>query len=123
MKQHLMRERLDTLTRREREVLTDLMQGASIRDIARSSAVAESTVRTQVKSIFAKLRVNSQIAAVGLAHRAGWRHTEPVEMTWEWGTRLPDGREIPVSSEDEARAILSGTPIRRKVGPWEGADS
>jgi len=39
--------------------------------------------------------------------------------TWQWGTRLPDGREIPVSSEDEARAIRSGTPIRRKIGPWE----
>jgi DNA-binding NarL/FixJ family response regulator len=35
--------------------------------------VAEATVRTQVKSILAKLEVSSQLAAVGLAHRVGWR--------------------------------------------------
>ena len=32
-----------------------------------------STVRTQVKSILAKLQVSSQLAAVGLAYRIGWR--------------------------------------------------
>jgi hypothetical protein len=30
-------------------------------------------VRTQVKSVLAKLEVSSQIAAVGLAHHLGWR--------------------------------------------------
>ena len=35
--------------------------------------MAEATVRTQVKSILAKLEVTSQLAAVGLAHRVGWK--------------------------------------------------
>jgi len=66
------RARLETLTNREREVLGRLMDGQTVRDIARSSVVSEATVRTQVKSILAKLQVSSQLAAVGLANHAGW---------------------------------------------------
>ena len=65
--------RLDQLTVREREVLAQLMKGHTVREIAVDSVVAEATVRTQVKSILAKLDVTSQLAAVGLAHRVGWR--------------------------------------------------
>ena len=43
-----------------------------MREIATSSVVSEATVRTQVKSILAKLQVSSQLAAVGLANHAGW---------------------------------------------------
>ncbi len=67
------RDRLDELTTREREVLAHLMNGQPVRDIARQSFVSEATVRTQVKSILAKLDVTSQLAAVGAAHQAGWR--------------------------------------------------
>jgi two-component system, NarL family, nitrate/nitrite response regulator NarL len=65
--------RLERLTVREREVLAHLIHGRTVRDIASSSVVSEATVRTQVKSILAKLDVTSQLAAVGLAHRVGWR--------------------------------------------------
>ncbi len=71
-----LRRRLDSLTRREREVLGMLREGVPVRDIARTSVVSEATVRTQVKSILAKLGVTSQLAAVGLAHKAGWRAPE-----------------------------------------------
>lgn len=67
------RRRLDRLTPREREVLARLREGTPVRNIARESVVSEATVRTQVKSILAKLGVSSQLAAVGLAHNAGWR--------------------------------------------------
>jgi two-component system nitrate/nitrite response regulator NarL len=67
------RRRLESLTSREREVLAKLREGTPVRDIARVSVVSEATVRTQVKSILAKLGVTSQLAAVGLAHNAGWR--------------------------------------------------
>jgi two-component system nitrate/nitrite response regulator NarL len=67
------RRRLESLTPREREVLAKLREGAPVRDIARVSVVSEATVRTQVKSILAKLGVTSQLAAVGMAHNAGWR--------------------------------------------------
>lgn len=70
--QHV-RDRLDQLTVREREVLGHLMRGLAVREIARMSVVSEATVRTQVKSILAKLEVSSQLAAVGLAHEVGWK--------------------------------------------------
>jgi two-component system nitrate/nitrite response regulator NarL len=65
--------RFDLLTTREAEVLGELMAGRQVSEIARRSFVSESTVRTQVKSVLSKLQVNSQLTAVGLAHRARWR--------------------------------------------------
>ncbi|GAA1998774.1 LuxR family transcriptional regulator [Nocardioides sp. Leaf307] len=67
-----LRRRLELLTTREQEVLQGLMRGSLVRDIARESVVSEATVRTQVKSILAKLGVSSQLSAVGIAHRVGW---------------------------------------------------
>jgi DNA-binding NarL/FixJ family response regulator len=60
------------MTRREAEVLGQLMAGRQVTEIARTRFVSESTVRTQVKSILAKLQVSSQLTAVGLAHELGW---------------------------------------------------
>jgi DNA-binding NarL/FixJ family response regulator len=68
-----LQERLELLTVREREVLGHLMKGRAVREIAGLSVVSEATVRTQVKSILAKLEVSSQLAAVGMAHEIGWR--------------------------------------------------
>lgn len=65
--------RFELLTVRERQVLAHLMQGHTVRDIAGISVVSEATVRTQVKSILAKLEVTSQLSAVGLAHSIAWR--------------------------------------------------
>jgi DNA-binding NarL/FixJ family response regulator len=64
--------RLSLLTARESQVLGQLMQGCTVHDIATQSVVSEATVRTQVKSILAKLEVTSQLAAVGAAHKVGW---------------------------------------------------
>jgi DNA-binding NarL/FixJ family response regulator len=68
-----LRKKLNLLTSREGEVLAHLMNGERVREIARLSFVSEATVRTQVKSILAKLDVTSQLAAVGAAHKVGWR--------------------------------------------------
>jgi DNA-binding NarL/FixJ family response regulator len=67
------RERLEQLTNRESVVLGHLMKGRAVRQIAGLSTVSEATVRTQVKSILAKLEVSSQLAAVGMAHEIGWQ--------------------------------------------------
>jgi two-component system, NarL family, nitrate/nitrite response regulator NarL len=67
------RERLDTLSQREAEVLASLMAGYTVQDIARRSYVSEATVRTQVKAVRAKLGVHSQLAAVGIAQRVQWQ--------------------------------------------------
>jgi DNA-binding NarL/FixJ family response regulator len=71
------RARLERLTPREAEGLGKLRVGCQVGESARASYVSESTVRTQVKSILAKLQVSSQLAAVGLAHRAGWSRAIP----------------------------------------------
>ncbi len=68
----VLRDRFARLTHRERQVLGDLVEGHGVHDIATTDVVSEATVRTQVKSILAKLEVSSQLAAVGLAHQVGW---------------------------------------------------
>lgn len=65
--------RLARLSRRESEVLAELLRGSTVRNIALASVVSEATVRTQVKAILAKLGVSSQLAAAGMARRVGWR--------------------------------------------------
>ena len=82
----MLRERFDQITRREAEVLGLLMGGHQVSEIARTRFVSESTVRTQVKSILAKLQVNSQLTAVGLAHQVGW---QPPQVPGEDGHTVP----------------------------------
>lgn len=60
------------LTRREEEVLALLIDGVPAAGIAERSFVSLSTVRSQIRSILAKLGVGSQLAAVAMAARAGW---------------------------------------------------
>jgi len=68
-----LRTKLEQLSIRESQVLSHLMRGRTVREIAALSGVSEATVRTQVKSILSKLQVSSQLAAAGLAHEVGWR--------------------------------------------------
>jgi two-component system, NarL family, nitrate/nitrite response regulator NarL len=68
-----LQERFEQLTGRESQVLGHLMLGRTVHDIAAVGVVSEATVRTQVKSILAKLHVSSQLAAVGLAHQVDWQ--------------------------------------------------
>jgi two-component system nitrate/nitrite response regulator NarL len=67
------------LTVRESEVLQDLLEGKNAERIANDSFVSVATVRSHIKSLLAKLGVNSQLAAVAAAQRAGWAspHTRP----------------------------------------------
>ena len=73
-------ERLRSLTRREQEVLTHLMLGRPVAEIAALSVVSEATVRSQVKSILAKLEVSSQLRAVGVAHQVGWQPAPSISV-------------------------------------------
>jgi DNA-binding NarL/FixJ family response regulator len=65
-------ERFAGLTERERVVLSELIEGHRAEQIAKDAAVSISTVRSQIKAILQKLGVDSQLAAVALARRAGW---------------------------------------------------
>jgi DNA-binding NarL/FixJ family response regulator len=66
-----------TLTDREEVVLAELLEGHCAEEIAKTAFVSISTIRSQIKSILQKLGVNSQLAAVALARRAGWSLDHP----------------------------------------------
>jgi DNA-binding NarL/FixJ family response regulator len=64
---------LDALTGREREVLAELAQGRSNREIARALRVSEKTVKAHVSSVLAKLGVQdrTQAALFAVRHEQG----------------------------------------------------
>jgi DNA-binding NarL/FixJ family response regulator len=65
------------LTGRERAVLHALQEGKSAEVMAAEWFVSTATVRSQIRSILRKLDVNSQLAAVAAARRAGWTYEKP----------------------------------------------
>lgn len=65
------RVHLVELTNRERAVLTELDEGGTIAQIARTLVVSVNTVRTQVKSVYRKLGVSSREDALMRAYELG----------------------------------------------------
>ncbi len=67
-----LRARVARLSPRERQILALLSEGCSVVDIIDTLGVAETTVRSQIKSMRRKLGVDSALGAVGVLHRLAW---------------------------------------------------
>lgn len=65
---------IDTLTRREREVLSLLAQGNDTSEIAENLSISTNTVRNHVQHILQKLHFHSRIEVVAFAIKQGLEH-------------------------------------------------
>ncbi len=66
-----LRARVARLSPREEQILVMLSEGCSVAEIISALGVAETTVRSQIKSMRRKLGVDSQLGAVAVLHRVG----------------------------------------------------
>jgi len=74
------RNRVDSLSPREREVLAFLGSGLSNGQIARRLHVVEGTVKAHVSSILTRLGVDNRAAAAVVAHEAGIAVPPPAQQ-------------------------------------------
>ncbi|QRY41012.1 response regulator transcription factor [Microbacterium hominis] len=71
------RRRVADLTPREHEVFLAMARGLSNAEIAGELYLSETTVKTHVGRVLAKLGARDRIQAVILAHRGGWADDSP----------------------------------------------
>jgi DNA-binding NarL/FixJ family response regulator len=95
------------LTRREQEVLTQIMEGKSTRQIARSLIVTEATVRMHVRNVLVKLGVHSRLEASTLGRVGHDRLQRP--------RRSSPGCDTPQMTRSPVRRSMNVPPGRSRT--------
>jgi two-component system nitrate/nitrite response regulator NarL len=95
---------LDTLSPREKEIVTRIARGESTRQMSFAMSVTAETVRTYVKNVLAKLGAHSRLQLAALASRDGRLIDEAPAVdvlvpasqpiTWSHGGPLPPERIV-----------------------------
>lgn len=76
------------LTRAERRALSGLLEGMRAEDVAQAANLSRETVRSQIKSLYAKLEVSSQVELIALVgFRPGNGTRGPLRP---WSRQAPD---------------------------------
>jgi DNA-binding CsgD family transcriptional regulator len=110
-----------TLTPSERMVLSALAQGQRAETIAATAFLSKSTVRSQIRSMLAKLNVKSQLEAVALAWPVGWFPTEPQyeepNCVGCYCQHAPGGRPVWLTHSKRGRVRWPNLPTRGRWAP------
>ena len=104
---------LSLLTPREKQVLKNLCDGLSNKEIGRELGIEEVTVRLHLRGIFRKLDAKSRAQAVGNAMRLGV-FTSSAAIT---NTAMTVSRAATRSAEAAARAAASASVAAREATP------
>jgi DNA-binding NarL/FixJ family response regulator len=94
------------LTRREEDILRQVMLGLSNKGIARKLTVAVGTVKTHVKAILRKLDATSRTGAVAVAQRRGILREECECLTLDVALDRQPGSPRGATSGDYARRMF-----------------
>lgn len=66
------KKKTDILTKREKEILTQVMKGMTNREIALALFISENTVKNHLRNIMEKLQKNNRVQAATFALQEGW---------------------------------------------------
>ena len=80
-----MEKYIESLSRREREVLQWLASGVSNREISQRLSITESTVKRHVYNIFGKLSVRNRTQAALRARKGGISPQSNFTQFWDGG--------------------------------------
>lgn len=65
----------DILTKREKEILTQVVKGQTNKEIASALFISENTVKNHLRNIMEKLQMNNRVQAATFALKEGWLQT------------------------------------------------
>lgn len=71
----------DHLTKREKEILMQVVKGMTNKEIANVLFISENTVKNHLRNIMEKLKMNNRVKAATYALQEGWLKVEELQST------------------------------------------